>query len=65
MGEVVSFKTRVAQQVSHYALGFQTVFVDYEYLVCSKAFTEKPFYIVTAKQDSRTSLTKKGTGVIK
>ena len=57
MANVISFKARVAKQVSQYASGFQSVFVDYEYLVCSKAFTQKPFYIVTAKQDNYMHLT--------
>ena len=46
------FKERVAQEASRFAAQYQCVFVDYEYLLCSEAFLECDYYIISAKNDN-------------
>ena len=53
----VSFKQRVASTVCQYSSAFKSVFVDYEYLVCSPAFILNPYYIVTSNEDNFLHLT--------
>ena len=57
MAEIVSFKAKAAQIAADCADGFRSVFVNYEYLVCSQAFTQNPYYIVSAKPDNYMHLT--------
>ncbi len=48
----VSFKERVAQTAIEHAAVYHDVFVKYEYLICSAAFSERQFYILDAKPDN-------------
>ena len=57
MADLISFKQRVAETVSQYSADFKSVFVDYEYLVCSPAFVLNPYYIITADKDNYLHLT--------
>lgn len=47
-----SFKMRVAQVAIAQAKLYQEIFVNYEYLLCSDAFTAQDYYIVAAKADN-------------
>ncbi len=47
-----SFKERVAQAAIMQAPIYKAVFVNYEYLLCSKAFTEHDYYIVSAAENN-------------
>ncbi len=57
MEEQVSFKERVRQTVIQYSKDYKSYFVDYEYLICSDAFTRKKYYIVDAHEDNYLHLT--------
>ncbi len=57
MAEQKSFKIRVKDTVQQYALLYKEYFVNYEYLVCSKAFVHNPHYIVSAREDNYLHLT--------
>lgn len=46
------FKQRVCETAIACAQIYKTEFLDYNYLVCSKAFTLKPFYIINAHADN-------------
>ena len=46
------FKERVAQAANTFAPKYQSVFVDYEYLLCSDAFSAQDYYIISAKEDN-------------
>lgn len=46
------FKQRVCKTAIACAQIYKTEFLDYNYLVCSKAFTLKPFYIINAHADN-------------
>lgn len=43
-----SFKERVAQIANEQAKIYKSVYVDYEYLLCSNAFTHSDYYIIAA-----------------
>lgn len=47
-----SFKERVTQTAIAQAKVYEQVFLKYEYLLCSKAFSEKPYYIISAHADN-------------
>lgn len=47
-----SFKERVRQTAIAQAKVYYQVFLKYEYLVCSEAFSEKPYYIISAHADN-------------
>lgn len=47
-----SFKERVAQVAIAQAKVYEQVFLKYEYLLCSEAFSEKPYYIISAHADN-------------
>lgn len=48
----VPFKERVAQVAIIHAPLYKQVFVDYEYLFCSDAFKNRPFYILACREDN-------------
>lgn len=50
MAEQISFKERVRQTVIQCASDYKSYFVDYEYLICSDAFTLKKYYILRASE---------------
>ena len=47
-----SFKERVTQTAISQAKIYEQVFLKYEYLLCSKAFHNRPYYIVSAHADN-------------
>lgn len=53
----ISFKERVRQIIISEARSYKDNLVNYEYLVCSDAFTEKEFYLIDAKEDNYQHLT--------
>lgn len=57
MAEQTSFKERVREAVISNARSYKSYYVDYEYLLCSKAFTENEYYIVAAYEDNYLHLT--------
>lgn len=48
----LSFKERVAQAANNFAPQYKNVFVDYEYLLCSDAFSDQGYYIIDAEEDN-------------
>ncbi len=48
----ISFKQRVLNIAIEQAKIYQTVYVEWEYLICSEAFTQQNYYIIDAKQDN-------------
>ncbi|MDK0710405.1 PBECR4 domain-containing protein [Clostridium perfringens] len=52
MEEVISFKTRVKNVAINEAKLYESVFVNYEYLICSKAFEKQKFYTINAKEEN-------------
>ena len=57
MEEQKSFKERVKEMLISYAQDYKTYYVDYEYLLCSKAFSRSAYYIVSAHEDNYLHLT--------
>ena len=55
--EQISFKERVCRTVSSLAGAYQRYYVDYDYLLCSAAFTNRPYYIVSAEKNNYQHLT--------
>ena len=53
----ISFKERVRQTVITCSKKYKSNFVDYDYLVCSKGFTKKDYYIISAFEDNYQHLT--------
>lgn len=53
----ISFKERVCQTVIALSKSYKSAFVDYQYLVCSDAFTRNPYYIIDANADNYGHLT--------
>ena len=47
-----SFKERVTQVAIAQAKVYEQVFLKYEYLICSEAFSENPYYIISAHADN-------------
>lgn len=47
-----SFEERVADTAITYAQKYKEVFLDYEYLLCSKAFLQRDYYIISAHADN-------------
>lgn len=47
-----SFKERVKEVAIAQAKVYENVFLKYEYLVCSKAFVQNPYYIISAHADN-------------
>jgi hypothetical protein len=52
-----SFKERVKNVIINCAKIYKENFVEYEYVLCSDAFTSKDFYIIDAKEDNYQHLT--------
>ena len=52
-----SFKERVKETLISYAQDYKTYYVDYEYLLCSKAFSNSAYYVVSAHEDNYLHLT--------
>ena len=52
-----SFKERVKETVINNAATYKWYYVNYEYLLCSKAFTQNEYYIVSAHEDNYLHLT--------
>lgn len=50
--ESVSFKERVAQTAIRCSQQYKSVFVDYEYLLCSEAFVKQDYYIIAANANN-------------
>lgn len=57
MEEQKSFKERVRDTVIYNASSYKRYYVDYEYLLCSKAFVRNRYYIVSAYEDNYLHLT--------
>lgn len=57
MEEQKSFKEHVKEIVIQNAVLYKEYFVDYEYLLCSPAFVNKTYYIVSAHTDNFLHLT--------
>jgi len=51
------FKERVKEMLISYAQDYKNYYVDYEYLLCSKAFLHNAYYIVSAHEDNYLHLT--------
>lgn len=52
-----SFKERVKETVINNAASYKWYYLNYEYLLCSKAFTQNDYYIVGACEDNYLHLT--------
>lgn len=52
-----SFKERVKETLISYAQDYKAYYVNYEYLLCSKAFSRNAYYIVSAHEDNYLHLT--------
>lgn len=48
----ISFEERVRQEAIKYSKVYKCNFLDYEYLICSVAFTEKDYYIISANKNN-------------
>ena len=48
----LTFKQRVAQTAMTYATVYESVYLKYEYLVCSEAFSSQDYYIIAACADN-------------
>ena len=57
MEEQKSFKERVRDTVISNASSYKRYYVDYEYLLCSKAFAKNQYYIISAYEDNYLHLT--------
>jgi len=57
MADQISFKERVKNTLIYMAPRYKYYFVNYEYLLCSKAFINEPYYIVSAHGDNFRHLT--------
>ncbi len=53
----VSFKERVRLTIIEMSKQYKEKYVDYEYLICSSGFKNKPYYIVDAEKDNYQHLT--------
>lgn len=52
MEEQKSFTQRVKETVIHSAYLYKKYYVEYEYLLCSKAFKKSEYYIISAHEDN-------------
>lgn len=52
-----SFKERVKETLISHAQDYKAYYVNYEYLLCSKAFSRNAYYIVSAHEDNYLHLT--------
>lgn len=53
----ISFKERIRTELFNAAKQYKLVFLDYEYLICSEAFSKKEYYIISAAKDNFMHLT--------
>lgn len=53
----ISFKERVRTELISAAKKYKRIYLDYEYLICSEAFTKKDYYIIAAAKDNFMHLT--------
>lgn len=63
MPEQKSFKTRVKEEAVRCSKIYKDLFVDYDYLLCSEAFTDAEYYIIQAHEDNYEHLTGVGTNL--
>ena len=47
-----SFNERIKQEAIKYSKLYKSNFLDYEYLICSEAFTQKDYYIIKSHADN-------------
>lgn len=52
-----NFKERVRWEIIKAAEKYKEMYLGYEYLVCSKAFTKRKYYIISAEKDNFQHLT--------
>ena len=57
MEEQKIFTQRVKETVIHCACLYKKYYVEYEYLLCSKAFEKSEYYIISAHEDNYLHLT--------
>ncbi|MCM1263619.1 MAG: PBECR4 domain-containing protein [Butyrivibrio sp.] len=57
MKEQKTFKERVKETVIKNSYSYKKYYVEYEYLLCSKAFVKNEYYIVAAYEDNYLHLT--------
>lgn len=55
--KAIDFKERVKNIIILEAKNYKNVYVDYDYLICSKAFSKENFYLINAKEDNFQHLT--------
>ena len=48
----ISFKQRVCQSIIDQSKIYKKVFIDRQYLICSKCFTNRKYYILVANKDN-------------
>ena len=53
----MTFKERVRQEIIKGSAIYKMIFIDYEYLIYSKDFNIKPYYIISAAEDNYPHLT--------
>lgn len=63
MAEQKSFKTRVKEEAIKCSKLYKKLFVDYDYLLCSDAFTKADYYIIQGHEDNYRHLTGVATEV--
>lgn len=57
MPDSPSFKENVKNKIIACAKMYKSIFVEYEYLICSTAFLHNKYYIIDAKPDNYPHLT--------
>lgn len=57
MAEQKSFKTRVKEEAIKCSKIYKSLFVDYDYLLCSDAFVQADYYIIQGHEDNYRHLT--------
>lgn len=57
MAEQKSFKTRVKEEAIKCSKIYKSLFVDYDYLLCSDAFVHADYYIIQGHEDNYRHLT--------
>lgn len=55
--DVLKFEERAKESIIAYAKKYKDYYVDFEYLILSKAFVSKKYYIISAKEDNFLHLT--------
>lgn len=63
MAEQKSFKTKVKEEAIRCSKLYKSLFVDYDYLLCSDAFTKAEYYIIQGHKDNYRHLTGVATEV--